>query len=253
MKLKPCGVAYWSITFSQVPLSVAFTLYVLYDKKKKKKKKKKKSCRPQDHQQEDGEVSGLAGSSLGIDSSMDHLTRSQPGVTQDKDKAGIGMEALPMFVFPSAALLAGALSGLFGIGGGLLLNPVLLQIGIAPQVRLFRGLSKPVTYILRYARSSFVEVYTLNYLLTFLCFIVTRRVLDCPLTHTSWLFLVDCSSNELFHGDVLGLDDRPSVYNPGHDGNQSSFGLRSVVLRSFSYWIGGHEKNHSEFFDNRKV
>lgn len=47
------------------------------------------------------------------------------------------MAALPMFVFPSAALLAGALSGLFGIGGGLFLNPVLLQIGIAPQVRLF--------------------------------------------------------------------------------------------------------------------
>ncbi|CAL9090469.1 unnamed protein product [Musa textilis] len=97
MNLKPCGVAYWSITFSQVPLSIAFTLYVLYEKKKKNR-------RPQDHQQEEGE-----------------------------DKAGIGMAALPMFVFPSAALLAGALSGLFGIGGGLLLNPVLLQIGIAPQ------------------------------------------------------------------------------------------------------------------------
>ncbi|XP_009397164.2 sulfite exporter TauE/SafE family protein 1 [Musa acuminata AAA Group] len=97
MNLKPCGVAYWSITFSQVPLSIAFTLYVLYEKKKKKKKK---NCR----QQEEGE-----------------------------DKVGTGMAALPMFVFPSAALSAGALSGLFGIGGGLLLNPVLLQIGIAPQ------------------------------------------------------------------------------------------------------------------------
>ena len=141
MNLKPCGDAYWSITFSQVPLSIAFTLYVLYEKKKKKKKK---NCR----QQEEGEVSRLDrhGSNLGIDSSTDHLTSSQPILSQDK--VGTGMAALPMFVFPSAALSAGALSGLFGIGGGLLLNPVLLQIGIAPQVRLvfwtFPGLSKPV-------------------------------------------------------------------------------------------------------------
>lgn len=57
MNLKPCGVAYWSITFSQVPLSIAFTLYVLYEKKK--------NCR----QEEEGEVSRVDwhGSNLGID------------------------------------------------------------------------------------------------------------------------------------------------------------------------------------------
>ena len=41
---------------------------------------------------------------------------------------------LPSLTFPLAAFVTGALSGLFGIGGGLLLNPVLLQIGINPQV-----------------------------------------------------------------------------------------------------------------------
>uniref|UniRef100_A0A0A9HJK3 Uncharacterized protein n=1 Tax=Arundo donax TaxID=35708 RepID=A0A0A9HJK3_ARUDO len=43
------------------------------------------------------------------------------------------METLPSLTFPLAAFVTGALSGLFGIGGGLLLNPVLLQIGIPPQ------------------------------------------------------------------------------------------------------------------------
>jgi uncharacterized membrane protein YfcA len=43
------------------------------------------------------------------------------------------MDTLPTLLFPLAAFVTGALSGLFGIGGGLLLNPVLLQIGIPPQ------------------------------------------------------------------------------------------------------------------------
>jgi uncharacterized membrane protein YfcA len=44
------------------------------------------------------------------------------------------LDALPAYVFPVAALLTGVMSGLFGIGGGLLLNPVLLQIGVPPKV-----------------------------------------------------------------------------------------------------------------------
>ena len=36
--------------------------------------------------------------------------------------------------FPVMALLAGMLGGLFGIGGGMLISPLLLQVGIAPEV-----------------------------------------------------------------------------------------------------------------------
>ena len=32
------------------------------------------------------------------------------------------------------ALLAGMLGGVFGIGGGMLISPLLLQVGIAPEV-----------------------------------------------------------------------------------------------------------------------
>ncbi|XP_010458554.1 PREDICTED: uncharacterized protein LOC104739794 [Camelina sativa] len=38
------------------------------------------------------------------------------------------------FMLPVMALLAGVLGGLFGIGGGMLISPLLLQIGIAPEV-----------------------------------------------------------------------------------------------------------------------
>ena len=37
-------------------------------------------------------------------------------------------------IFPQMALLSGILGGLFGIGGGMLISPLLLQVGVAPEV-----------------------------------------------------------------------------------------------------------------------
>jgi len=56
------------------------------------------------------------------------------------DLVDTGVETLPSLTLPLAAFVTGALSGLFGIGGGLLLNPVLLQIGIPPQVHNAPGI-----------------------------------------------------------------------------------------------------------------
>uniref|UniRef100_M8BHW6 Uncharacterized protein n=1 Tax=Aegilops tauschii TaxID=37682 RepID=M8BHW6_AEGTA len=96
ISIKPCGVAYWLATVSQVPFAVAFTAYIIYAKRKKQAA----------HRHEDGKAN----------SSVHTKT-----------------ESLPALALPLAAFVTGSLSGLFGIGGGLLLNPVLLQIGIPPQ------------------------------------------------------------------------------------------------------------------------
>ncbi|KAL6614357.1 hypothetical protein ACP70R_036627 [Stipagrostis hirtigluma subsp. patula] len=95
IRIKPCGVAYWLITLFQLPAAVAFTWYIIYAKRKKQVA----------HNHGDGKA---------------NLVDSK-------------MEILPSLTFPLAAFVTGTLSGLFGIGGGLLLNPVLLQIGIPPQ------------------------------------------------------------------------------------------------------------------------
>ncbi|XP_078433396.1 sulfite exporter TauE/SafE family protein 5-like [Wolffia australiana] len=50
-----------------------------------------------------------------------------------EDASKMVIDNLPKIIFPVAALVAGVLGGLFGIGGGLLTNPVLLQIGVPPQ------------------------------------------------------------------------------------------------------------------------
>ncbi|KAL6853855.1 hypothetical protein ACP4OV_019884 [Aristida adscensionis] len=96
IRIKPCGVAYWLITLFQFPAAVAFTWYIIYAKRKKQ------AVGSQEH----GKANQL------VDSKM---------------------ETLQSLTFPLAAFVTGSLSGLFGIGGGLLLNPVLLQIGIPPQ------------------------------------------------------------------------------------------------------------------------
>lgn len=37
-------------------------------------------------------------------------------------------------VFPLMALLAGMLGGMLGIGGGMIINPMLTEVGMHPQV-----------------------------------------------------------------------------------------------------------------------
>ena len=37
-------------------------------------------------------------------------------------------------IFPLMALLAGMLGGVFGIGGGILISPLLLRIGVTPEI-----------------------------------------------------------------------------------------------------------------------
>ncbi|KAJ3674922.1 hypothetical protein LUZ60_005538 [Juncus effusus] len=100
IRIKPCGVLYWLINLSQIPFAIGFTSYILYIKRNKTTQHAKNN-----NLQE-----------------------------ENSDKIKNKIESLPAFVFPTAALLTGAMSGLFGIGGGLLLNPVFLHIGVPPQI-----------------------------------------------------------------------------------------------------------------------
>ncbi|CAL5079870.1 unnamed protein product [Urochloa decumbens] len=91
--IKPCGVAYWLITAAQIPVAVAFTACIGHQRRK---------------------------------------SQAQHGVDQAMS-VNSKLDELPAYVFPVAALLTGVMSGLLGVGGGLLLNPVLLQIGVPPK------------------------------------------------------------------------------------------------------------------------
>ncbi|PKA45667.1 hypothetical protein AXF42_Ash011007 [Apostasia shenzhenica] len=98
LHVRPCGAAYWLITLFQLPIAAGFTIFVLYDIRRSKNR--------YPDQQKDG----------------------LEGEAENRAKD------LPVVIFPLVALLSGILSGIFGIGGGLLINPVLLQIGVPPQV-----------------------------------------------------------------------------------------------------------------------
>ncbi|KAM0952329.1 putative transmembrane protein TauE [Dioscorea sansibarensis] len=95
--IKPCAVGYWLITLSQIPLAIGFTAYILYARHR--------LCNEDHH--EDKRIKNIVGQN--------------------------GISTQPKFIFPVAALLSGIIGGLLGIGGGLLINPVLLQIGVPPQ------------------------------------------------------------------------------------------------------------------------
>ncbi|KAL3820664.1 hypothetical protein ACJIZ3_006569 [Penstemon smallii] len=94
IQIEPCGTGYWLVSSIQIPLAVIFTMWILYYQKTPKNN----SSTRQDNRDE----------------------------TQSNSTGKL--------LFPIMALLAGVLGGVFGIGGGMLISPLLLQIGIGPEV-----------------------------------------------------------------------------------------------------------------------
>ncbi|KAL2523976.1 Sulfite exporter TauE/SafE family protein [Abeliophyllum distichum] len=92
--IEACGVGYWIISSLQIPLAIIFTTWILCSKK-----------------------------------SLENNVSSQ-------QETGAEIKGGPSenFMFPIMALLAGVLGGVFGIGGGMLISPLLLQMGIKPEV-----------------------------------------------------------------------------------------------------------------------
>ncbi|XP_024018935.1 sulfite exporter TauE/SafE family protein 2 isoform X2 [Morus notabilis] len=93
--IEPCGVGYWLLSSFQIPLAIVYTAWIL--------------CRKDSSQNQN----------LNQKNVMENLTQ----VGQSKK-----------LIFPLMALLAGMLGGVFGIGGGMLISPLLLQVGVAPEV-----------------------------------------------------------------------------------------------------------------------
>ncbi|XP_059661333.1 sulfite exporter TauE/SafE family protein 2-like [Cornus florida] len=89
-----CGLGYWVLSAVQIPLAIIFTAWMLYR----------------------------------IESLQD-----QPSDQQENGDQTIARPSNKL-IFPVMALLAGILGGLFGIGGGMLISPLLLQVGISPEV-----------------------------------------------------------------------------------------------------------------------
>ncbi|MCD7467333.1 hypothetical protein HAX54_004725 [Datura stramonium] len=64
-----------------------------------------------------------------IESRQQHmLSKKQEGTSETKHGPS------GKLIFPIMALLAGILGGVFGIGGGMLISPLLIQVGITPEV-----------------------------------------------------------------------------------------------------------------------
>ncbi|XP_010473387.1 PREDICTED: uncharacterized protein LOC104752828 isoform X1 [Camelina sativa] len=100
ISIEPCGITYWLLSSTQIPLTLFFTLWICF------------SDNVQSQQSSDYQVSVKDVEDM----------RSNDGARSNK------------CLFPVMALLAGVLGGVFGIGGGMLISPLLLQVGIAPEV-----------------------------------------------------------------------------------------------------------------------
>ncbi|KAL1205368.1 Sulfite exporter TauE/SafE family protein 5 [Cardamine amara subsp. amara] len=92
--IKPCGVEYWILLSLQIPLALIFTKLALSRS----------------------------------ESSQEHSPNNQ------KNQEGTRLDSSTWLMFPVMSFLAGLLGGIFGIGGGMLISPLLLQAGIPPQI-----------------------------------------------------------------------------------------------------------------------
>ncbi|XP_059292857.1 sulfite exporter TauE/SafE family protein 5-like [Lycium ferocissimum] len=92
--MEACGVGYWIISSVQFPMAIIFTSWILYNR----------------------------------ESEQNMLSKKQEGTGETKHGPS------GKLIFPIMALLAGVLGGVFGIGGGMLISPLLIQVGITPEV-----------------------------------------------------------------------------------------------------------------------
>ncbi|KAE8728663.1 hypothetical protein F3Y22_tig00004111pilonHSYRG00048 [Hibiscus syriacus] len=56
------------------------------------------------------------------------------GILYHKERVTYQGRGVNKLIFPLMALMAGGLGGVFGIGGGMIISPLLLQVGVAPEV-----------------------------------------------------------------------------------------------------------------------
>lgn len=95
LNLEPCGTAYWLLTITQVPLALLLTGWSAWH--------------------------------------LHHTPAKNSSVElQPEEWDLIGPRAF--VIFPSMAMLAGFLGGMLGIGGGMIINPLLIEIGMHPQL-----------------------------------------------------------------------------------------------------------------------
>ncbi|XP_059282814.1 sulfite exporter TauE/SafE family protein 2-like [Lycium ferocissimum] len=94
IQMEACGLIYWIISSVQFPLAIIFTSWILYKRENKQ-----------------------------------NLPSNRKDVACETKNGPSGM-----FIFPLMALLAGILGGVFGIGGGMLISPLLIQVGITPEI-----------------------------------------------------------------------------------------------------------------------
>lgn len=92
--MEACGVGYWIISSVQFPMAIIFTSWILYNR----------------------------------ESQQNMPSKKQEGTSETKHAPS------GKLIFPIMALLAGVLGGVFGIGGGMLISPLLIQVGITPEV-----------------------------------------------------------------------------------------------------------------------
>ncbi|KAF5472871.1 hypothetical protein F2P56_009540 [Juglans regia] len=144
IQVEPCGSGYWIISSFQIPLAMVFTSWIL--------------CKEE--------------TVLKHQTSPNHEDEDQDLQIRDGPSSKL--------IFPRMAFLAGVLGGFFGIGGGMLISPLLLQVGIVPEVT-----AATCSFMVFFASTMSVFQYVL---------------MGMEHTHTALIFAIIC-----FAASLLGL------------------------------------------------
>lgn len=139
ISIEPCGSTYWLLSSTQIPLTLFFTLWICF------------SDNVQSQQPSDYQVSvkvrfqtALTDTWLVFHKDRELMFLCLQDVEDLRSNDGARSNKC---MFPVMALLAGVLGGVFGIGGGMLISPLLLQVGIAPEVTKFLAWSENTLFL----------------------------------------------------------------------------------------------------------
>ncbi|CAI7802785.1 unnamed protein product [Closterium sp. NIES-54] len=127
-----CSRPYWLLNALQIPVALLATLMGAFRLYRQSHPSPRRNSRGRGGGGAAGAAAGGGGGAAGVEASEQQQREGASSSRGEYHTAHWGMQQL--WGYPLCSFIAGVMGGLLGIGGGMVMGPVLLELNLPPQV-----------------------------------------------------------------------------------------------------------------------